>query len=126
MQEAAPALQRAPAPEADPPPVSLSAPANGSLRVVLDLPPGTELRVSFVEVDRATVFAAPDTRFTRATGLLEAAVPEGPVRVELPRGAADVSLVVGGELYLRIQNGRFEMPVPATDSSNAEFSFRIR
>jgi hypothetical protein len=126
-QERAPAPLSPPPQAAEAPQVSLSAaPAGGALRVVLDLPSGTELRVSLVDDGRATVFAAPDTRFRSAEGLLEASVAQGSVRVELPRGGTDVSLEVGGEVYLRIRDGRLDLPVPATDSSAAELSFRIR
>src|SRR5690606_38720462 len=55
-------------------------PAAGRLRVALDLPPGTPLSVSFVDGERAGVFAAPGARFRSADGELEAAVSEGPVR----------------------------------------------
>jgi anti-sigma factor RsiW len=107
--------------------VSVSAaPAAGRLRVSLNLPPGTDLRVVLVEGDRATLFANPNTRFRSADGVLEATVPAGPVRVELPRGEVDVSLEVGGRLYVRAHNGDLLLGAPATDSSDAEFSFRIR
>jgi hypothetical protein len=46
--------------------------------------------------------------------------------VELPRGAADVSLEVGSEPYLRMQNGQVTFREPVADSSDAEFKFRIR
>jgi hypothetical protein len=94
--------------------------------VSLNLPPGTDLRVVLVEGDRATLFANPNTRFRSADGVLEATVPAGPVRVELPRGEVDVSLEVGGRLYVRAHNGDLLLGAPATDSSDAEFSFRIR
>jgi anti-sigma factor RsiW len=131
---AAPALMRAPEPEGAVPaassePVRLSAlPVEGRLRVSLELPVGTELSVAIAEGERATVFAEPDpaTRFTSAPGVLQAAVAGGSVRVELPRGAADVSLEVNGQLYLRAQAGELRFTQPATDSSDVEYSFRIR
>lgn len=101
-------------------------PANGSLRVSLDLPDGTDLRVTFVDGDRAMLFAQPETRFTSGEGILEATVTGGSVHVQLPRGVPEVSLLVGGEVYLTMQSGRFDLTVPAVDSSDAELSFRIR
>jgi anti-sigma factor RsiW len=124
-----PALMRAPAAEstAEQPQQSLSAqPAGGRLRVSLQLPAGTELSVVFVDGERATVHANADTNFLTADGLLQARVVSGPVRVELPRGAADVSLEVGSEPYLRMQNGQVTFREPVADSSDAEFKFRIR
>jgi anti-sigma factor RsiW len=107
--------------------VSLGATAvGGRLRVAVELPAGTDLRVVFVDGERATVTADAATRFRSAEGVLEAEVPGGPVRVELPRGAEDVSLTVGGELYVRVRNGEVQSTVPAADSSDAEISFRIR
>jgi hypothetical protein len=115
--------EAAPAPE----PVSISAaPSGGRLRVSLQLPAGTELRVVLAEGERATVTANPDTRFTSAEGVLEAAVSGGPVRVEFPRGAANASLEVNGELYVSAQGGDVRFTAPAADSSDAEVSFRIR
>jgi hypothetical protein len=108
-------------------PVSLSAaPSGGRLRVALELPAGTELRIVLAEGERATVSANPDTRFTSAEGVLEAVVSGGSVRVEFPRGAADASLEVNGELYVRAQGGDVRFTAPAADSSDAEVSFRIR
>jgi hypothetical protein len=90
------------------------------------LPAGTDLRVVFVDGERATVFADPGTRFRSADGSIEADVTGGSVRVELPRGAMDASLTVGGEPYVRVRNGEIQTTVPAADSSAAEISFRIR
>jgi hypothetical protein len=107
--------------------VTISAvPVAGRLRVSLQLPAGTALSVALTDADRATLFADPSSRFTSSDGLLQAEVLSGTVRVELPRGAADVSLEVGGQLYVRVQNGRAQLTMPAADSSDAELTFRIR
>ena len=122
-----PARMQAPVEVAPLPQSSVSAvPAGGRLRIVLELPAGTELRVVPVNGERATVFADTETRFTSAEGVIEAAVTGGAVRVELPRGAGDASLEVNGQLYVRAQGGELRFTVPAADSSDAEVSFRIR
>ena len=122
------ATLQAPA-EAAPPPAQGSItglPAAGELRVTLELPPGTELTVVFVDGERGTIHANPDTNFLSADGLIGGTVHSGPVRVELPRAAAVVSLEVGGQPYLEMQNGQVTFRAPPVDSTNATFTFRIR
>jgi hypothetical protein len=80
----------------------------------------------FVDGERATVHANPDTQFLSGDGLIRGTVLSGPVRVELPRAAADVSLEVGGQPYLTMQNGQVTFSAPAADSTDAKFTFRIK
>jgi hypothetical protein len=100
-------------------------PAQGSLRVALQLASGSELIVALVDGDSASVAAPVDATFRGSDGLLEATAPAGPVRVDLPRGVADVSLEVGGRLYLRVRGGQLEVTAPTLGRSSAEVSFRI-
>jgi hypothetical protein len=126
---AEPATLQAPAAEVAPPPAQGSItgrPAAGKLRVTLELPPNTELTVVFVDGDRGTIHANPDTNFLIADGLIGGTVHSGPVRVELPRAAADVSLEVGGQPYLQMQNGQVTFRAPPADSTDATFTFRTR
>jgi anti-sigma factor RsiW len=99
--------------------------AAGRLRVALQLPSGAELMVSLVEGDSAAVVAPVDASVSGSDGLLEASAQSGPVRVDLPRAVADVSLEVGGQLYLRVRDGALDVTVPATTRSDSEVSFRI-
>lgn len=61
---------------------------------------GTEIDVRWVPGSEAAVFAPVGSRFTSATGWLEARLVPGPVRVELPRASVPITLEVGGVVYL--------------------------
>jgi hypothetical protein len=99
--------------------------AAGALRVSLQMTPGSELIVSLVEGDSAAIAAPVDARIAGADGLVEATAPTGPVRLELPTSVADVSLEVGGQLYLRMRGGTLEVTAPTTSRSVSQLSFRI-
>jgi anti-sigma factor RsiW len=99
--------------------------AAGSLRVSLQMTSGSELTVALVDGDSAAVDAPVDARLAGTDGLVEATAPTGPVRVELPRSVADVSLEVGGRLYLTVRSGRLEVSAPTTSRSESQVSFRI-
>jgi anti-sigma factor RsiW len=99
--------------------------AGGSLRVSLRMTSGSELLVLLVDGDSAAVLAPVDARLAGTDGLVEANAPTGPVRVELPRSVADVSLEVGGQLYLRVRSGALEVIAPTESRSESQVSFRI-
>ena len=105
--------------------VRLSVPS-GPLRVVLrDVAPGSEVRVRLVAGTEAAVFAPAGSRFTSATGRVEAQVTPGEVRVELPTGVDTVSLEVGGRIYLRSTDAGLEVSGPVTSRTDDEILFRI-
>jgi hypothetical protein len=105
--------------------VRLTVPS-GPLRVVLrDVVVGSEVRVVLVPGTEAAVFAPAGSRFTSATGRVEARVMPGEIRVELPMGVDPVSLEVGGRIYLRSTSAGVDVPGPATSRTADEIIFRI-
>jgi hypothetical protein len=97
---AAPAPASPPAAAAETTGVRLNVPS-GPLRVALvDVAGGTEVEVRWVAGTEAAILAPVGSRFTSATGRLEARPAGGPVRVELPRGVVPSTLEVGGRVYL--------------------------
>ena len=93
----------APVPEAPPEEAGVRLPLDGgSLAVVLrEAAPGTEIRVTWIPGREAALFAPVGSRFTSGEGRLEATLAPGPVRVEIHRGAAPLSLEVDGSVLLR-------------------------
>lgn len=103
-----------------------TAPTEEGVRVLLTgVEAGTDLRVRFVDGDRAGVFAPEGSRFSTGEGRLEAAVAPGPVRVELPRGADRAEVVVNGTSYVRVGDGRIELRGSAVDSSASGILLRV-
>lgn len=100
--------------------------AGGRIRILLqELPTGTEVLVRLVEGDRAAVFAPQGARFSSGDGLLEAEVPRGPVRVEIPRAVAEVSLRIGDRIYLTARAGSVEVAAPTAERTGTEIQFRV-
>lgn len=96
------------------------------VRVVLTgVESGTELRIRFVEGERAGLFAPEGSRFRTGEGRLEAVVAPGPVRVEIPREAGRAEVVVNGTAYVRVGDGRVELRGPAVDSSASGILLRV-
>jgi hypothetical protein len=65
-----------------------------------------------------------DANVSGSDGLLEA-TSAGPVRVDVPRTVPEVSLEVGGQLYLRVRGGLLDVIAPTTGRSDTQASFRI-
>jgi hypothetical protein len=99
--------------------------SQGALRVALQLASGSELVVALVAGDSAAVVVPVDANVRGSEGLLEATAPTGPVRVDLPSGVPDVSLEVGGQVYLRVRGGLLDVIAPTTGRSDTQVSFRI-
>jgi len=115
-----------PEPEEELPQVGVrTASSGGRIRIALELPSGTSLRVTLVQGETAAVFAPQGAGFRQADGLLEASATSGPVHVEVPLGSEDASLVVGERLYLSVREGRAEVGVPAESRSGTEILFRV-
>jgi anti-sigma factor RsiW len=68
---------------------------------IQEVPARAEVTVVFLAGDRAGVFAGAGTSYRTGSGRLEASGPPGPVRVELPRGAARAEVRVNGQVVLR-------------------------
>jgi hypothetical protein len=102
--------------------------ATGPLRVVVrDAVPGTEIRVLWVPGSEAAVFGPVGSQFTSAAaeGRIEAVVTEGPVRIELPRGVAPLSLEVGGRVYLQSTAAGVDVSLPAAERTDSVIVFRV-
>jgi hypothetical protein len=75
---------------------------------------GGAIEVTWVDESAAAVYAPEGTRFStsEAAGRIDAALAPGPVRIELPRGAARATLSVDGRVYLRKTGERIDYPGP--------------
>ncbi len=101
--------------------------ASAPLRVsVRGLRAGEEVRVRWTDGDEVAVLAPAGSRFTSADGEVEAVVSAGPVTVEVPRGGARATLIVGGTVYLRSGPGAPEVTGPVVSESDAGVTFRVR
>jgi anti-sigma factor RsiW len=125
-QEVTPAIAPSSPPQAERAPELRvrAAAAGGRLRVALQMAPGSELVVSLVDGDSAAVMVPVDANVSGSDGLLEA-TSAGPVRVDVPRTVPEVSLEVGGQLYLRVRGGLLDVIAPTTGRSDTQASFRI-
>ena len=102
-------------------------PVSGSgLSVVLrGASPGTEIRVTWIAANEAALFAPVGSRFTSGEGRVEAFLVPGAVRIELPRGAAPLSLEVNGRILLRNTPAGLEVSGPVVDRTDAGVTFRV-
>lgn len=105
--------------------VRLSVPA-GALSVVLqEASSGAEIRVLMVPGTQVAVFAPAGSRFTSATGRVEARLAPGEVRIELPLGVDPVSLEVAGRTYLRSTGAGLEVRGPVVSRTADTIVFRV-
>ena len=99
---------------------------DGRIRIVLTgASPGTEVELFWTEGASARIAAGPDARFAVGVGRAEVAVGLGPVRLEIPRFAALVSLEVNGRTFLRRDAGALEVLVPPAESSESGLRFTV-
>ncbi len=73
----------------------------------------------------ARIAAAPGSSFSFTEGRAEATVALGPVRVELPRFAAEVSVEVDGRTYLRRTSAGLEVLEPVVEQTDEMIRFVI-
>jgi len=98
---------------------------SGPLHVVLgDVTAGTEINVRWIPGSEAAILAPLGSRFTSATGRLEARPAPGPVRVELPRGVVPTTLEVGGRVYLARTPEGLTVSGPVVRRDDDGFVFR--
>lgn len=114
------------APLATPPlEAGIRAPASASMRIELSAPAGTPVEVVVVD-ERAGVFGAPSAEFATGEGWLRAAVTEGSVRIEVPRGAAS-DIEVNGTPVAAFLDGVFRRTPPgATGGDGDPLRFEVR
>jgi anti-sigma factor RsiW len=105
--------------------------ADGSVEIVLRDASALKVRATLVDGTRAGVFTtgeAASSPFVTAAGRIEVLNPRGgEVRMELPRGAAVVSVIVNGRQVLRKHADRPDYSVEASDDGAAgvDFSFEL-
>jgi anti-sigma factor RsiW len=93
--------------------------------VVRGADPGTVLEVTWSDQDVARLAAPAGSRFTYAAGRVEVDASRGRLGVELPRGAAHVSLEVDGRLYLRGSPASPEVLGPAVERTADGIRFSV-
>lgn len=81
--------------------IEVSVPEGGIRVSVNDMTEGSDLEVVWIEASTARIVAGAGSTFSYADGRAQASVVAGPVRVELPRDASEVSIDVDGRTYLR-------------------------
>ena len=103
---------RAPAPSALAPTVSVEPVGmrmlveDGPVVVELEqVPSGTSIEIQWLSGPAVTVRAARGSSFASAEGLLRATITGGPVTIELPESASEVSLSVNGRTYMQRSSG---------------------
>ena len=117
-----PAAPPTPAPEAGLFLDAVREPASIALHEVL---PGTEIRVTFVDGDDAGVFGSATSRFSSEPGRLDVVVRGHNIRVEIPRSAEQVRLLVGEEILLAKAGESLDVRGPVASRSPEEILFLI-
>lgn len=118
-----PAVRVAPAQEAQAAGVTVPVASSGMRVLVSSLGPLDRLEVVWVDGGSARVDAPPGSRFSYAEGRVEALVAGGPVRVELPRSGASVTLEVDGVRYLTRTGDVVEVTGPVGERTDARILF---
>jgi hypothetical protein len=97
---------------------------DGSVVVELEqVPSGTSIEIQWLSGPAVTVRAAPGSSFASAEGLLRATITGGPVMIELPESASEVSLSVNGRMYMQRSPGGESVsgPVDERDANRIRF-----
>lgn len=103
----------------------IRAPTSASVRIELSAPAGTGVEVIAVD-ERAGVFGAPSAEFSAGEGWLRAAVTEGSVRIEVPRGAAS-DIEINGAVVAVFRDGAFQRaPAEAAGGDDGSLRFEVR
>lgn len=105
--------------------------ADGAVEIVLrDAGGDLTVRALLVDGTRAGVYARGDassSRFLTGAGRIEVVSPRaGELRIELPREAALITVVVNGREYLRKQDGRLDLRVGEADAPADGIEFSVQ
>ncbi|MCY4648309.1 MAG: zf-HC2 domain-containing protein [Gammaproteobacteria bacterium] len=87
--------------------------------------PGTEIRVVFVDGTDAGVFGSAASRFRSEPGRLDVTVLGASIRVEIPKRAERVALLVGEEALLVKDGASLDVRGPVTSRSPEEIRFLV-
>lgn len=99
---------------------------DGRIRVVVTgVTPGSTVEVIWTDGATARISAAAGSSFSFGDGRAEATVAPGPVRIELPRFAAAVSLEVDGRTYLRRDSAPLEVLEPVAERTDDLIRFVV-
>ena len=90
-----------------------------------ELSPGAVVEVVFVDGSLAGVFATVESRFRSGPGRLEATIPGGGARVEVPRLASQVLLLVDAELFFQKDGDSLTVPGPVRERDQNRIVFAI-
>ncbi len=103
--------------------VRVSTPAGAVLVVLPDLPPGVELRVRLNTDGEMGVFGPSETSFRARDGRVDVLNPAGVIRVDLPTGLNQVTILVGAAVYLRKDLDSMNVLGPVTSRTDTEIRF---
>lgn len=118
-----PAVRVAPEQEAQSAGVTVPVASTGIRVIVSTLGPLTRLEVVWVDGGSARLDAPPGSRFSYAEGRVEALVAGGPVRIELPRAGAPVTVEVDGMPYLTRTGDVVEVTGPIGERTDSRILF---
>lgn len=126
----APARDDAARDDAAPPPPAATgvrvAPEDGAVRIeLLDVEPGSPVRIRVLDRETAGVTAPAGSRFRTGPGRMEVRAEPGALSIEVPGGASRADVSVNGRPYLRIRAGRIELPGPTPEPGNDGYRFRV-
>lgn len=90
-----------------------------------DALPGTEIHVVFVDGTEAGVFGSAASRFSREPGRMDVAVRGASIRVEIPRSAEQVRLLLRGEVLLLKDGASLDVRGPVASRGPEEIRFLV-
>lgn len=84
---------------------------------------GLQVQVDLVDGTTASVFGTVESRFRRAAGRIEAVVEGSTVRVEVPRSAEDLVVIVNGETWLLKDGPELQLRGPVLERTDETVRF---
>lgn len=86
---------------------------------------GTEIHVAFVDGTEAGVFGSAASRFSREPGRIDVSVRGNSIRVEIPRRAEQVQLLLDGEVLLLKDGMSLDVRGPVASRNPDEILFLV-
>jgi len=105
--------------------VAVRVPDEGMRILLVGASAGSRVDIVWSVGPMARVTAAEGSTFSYANGRLEADLSDGPVRLELPRGSAPISLEVDGRMLLSHSGNGLQVFGPIADSSDAHITLTV-